>query len=346
MWKLFTIALVLCLVGAASAADVGNQAPVKVPSVYPVNIPNPALQGGDTIFDATVISSLPYNDAGTTTGYVNDYSSACVYDAGAPDVVYTYTPTEDGALDISLCGSTYDTGLYVFDAGLVEVACNDDFCGLQSQLTAPVMAGVQYYIVVDGYSTANGDYTITVLWHQPCILECPGGDAVAEGEPDLMDGYVDHYNGGCNSAGFPFQNLIDNNNDGALTLCGVSGWYSSPGGAQYRDTDWFILLMGPDLAIDVTLDAEQATYMFELSPQDCASVAVAQQATGGPCLEAYMTITGYAHGAAVWFWVGPTVFAPPAGDPNMYDYVASITGIEPDIATVPTSWSTVKALFE
>ena len=42
----------------------------------------------------------------------------------------------------------------------------------------------------------------------PCVIECPAG-AELEGEPPLMDGYVDSWNGGCNSPEFdyPFQYL-------------------------------------------------------------------------------------------------------------------------------------------
>jgi hypothetical protein len=43
--------------------------------------------GGETIEDATVIPSLPYTDTGATCGYGHDYTD-CVYNAGAPDVVY------------------------------------------------------------------------------------------------------------------------------------------------------------------------------------------------------------------------------------------------------------------
>ncbi len=351
MRKLLTIALVLCMVGVAAANDLGIQAPVKATPVVPENVPNPELQGGDTIFSATVISSVPYSDSGTTSGYVNDYDEACPYTGStAPDVCYSYTPSSNVAVDVDLCNSSYDTKVYVYDSSLALVACNDDFylsapCFVYSSKVENVAmtAGQTYYIIVDGYGGSFGDYSMDVTENVPCIISCPAG-SVAEGEPTLQDGYVDHWNGGCNSAGTPFQTLIGDNS-GNLTLCGVGGWYSSPGGAQYRDTDWYILTMGPSGAIDVTLDAEQATYMFELSPQDCASVAVAQQATGGPCLEAYMTITGYAEGQTVWFWNGSTVFAPPSGAGNEYNYVDSFTGLEPDVATESANWSTVKALF-
>jgi len=34
---------------------------------------------------------------------------------GAPDVVYSFTPPADMAVDISTCGSLYDTKVYVFE---------------------------------------------------------------------------------------------------------------------------------------------------------------------------------------------------------------------------------------
>ncbi len=43
-------------------------------------------------------------------------------------------------------------------------------------------------------------------------------------------------------------------------FCGVSGWYLSDG-IQFRDTDWYILTMGPLGTIDITVDALYATYI-------------------------------------------------------------------------------------
>ena len=91
----------------------------------------------------------------------------------------------------------------------------------------------------------------------------------------------------------PFQVLQPDGDNGNLILCGVSGWYNYQG-SQYRDTDWFILTMGPTGNIEITADAEQPTYIFELGPQDCASAGVIQQATVGDCVEGFMTISGYA----------------------------------------------------
>ncbi len=308
-------------------------------------------QGGDTIFNATIIPSLPYSATGTTAGFVNDYDEACPYTGStAPDVVYSYTPSSTASVDIDFCNSSYDTKAYVYDTSLNVIVCNDDFyfgapCFTYSSKLENVTmnAGQTYYIVVDGYGGSFGDYQMDITTYTGCVIDCPSG-SVTEGEPPLQDGYVDHWNGGCNTPGNPFQ-WLSAYNYGSLTLCGVAGWYNSPGGAQYRDTDWYLLTMGPSGAIDITLDAEFETYMFELGPQDCNSVAVIQQATGGPCLEAYMTITGYAQGAIVWFWAGSTVFAPPQGASNSYNYVCEFTGLQGSVQTEPMTWGAIKSLY-
>jgi hypothetical protein len=353
MRKLLTIAMVLCMVGVAAASDLGNLAPVKATVTVPENVPNPELQGGDTIFTATVIPSIPYSDTGTTAGYVNDYDEACPYTGStSPDVVYSYTPTALSSVTVDLCYSQYDTKVYVYNSSLALVACNDDFwfdlpCYTFSSRVenVPMSAGETYYIVVDGYGGSFGTYQIDVAEIPPCVVDCPAG-GIPEGEPALFNGYTDNYDGGCNTPGYPFVHIPGDNNGEAI-LCGVSGWYLSAGGTQYRDTDWYTLTMGVTGSMDITVDAEVATYIFELGPQDCSVVAVIQNAIGGPCLEAYMTIAGYAPGGIVWFWVGPTVFVPPSGNnPEMYDYVCWFSGLEPEIATENTNWSTMKALFE
>jgi hypothetical protein len=70
---------------------------------------------------------------------------------------------------LSLCGSQYDTVLYVFEGSCLSdnlVACNDDnpaACGYQSQIDlVSLQGGIPYYIVVDGYDTDAGEYTFTI----------------------------------------------------------------------------------------------------------------------------------------------------------------------------------------
>jgi hypothetical protein len=76
------------------------------------------------------------------------------------DVWYTFTAAASGPCNVTTCatgGSTnYDTVLNVYTGGcggLVNVACNDDNCGiLESDLTFTAAAGTQYWVTVGGYA--------------------------------------------------------------------------------------------------------------------------------------------------------------------------------------------------
>jgi hypothetical protein len=141
-----------------------------------------SLDQGTDHCPALTISSLPYTDTGTTQGRINDYSGSCVGATGR-DVIYQYTPVVTQMYRISLCGSSYDTGLYLRTGGAcpgtTEVACNNDFCGTQSELLATLAAGATYFIIVDGNGTSFGNYALTVT-------AAPPGDNCAN--PRIVDG--------------------------------------------------------------------------------------------------------------------------------------------------------------
>ncbi len=344
---ILTLALIA---GVAMAQDLGNRPPVKAPPVETTPVPLVARQGGDTVFLAFTIPALPFTDTGTTIGYNDDYDEMCPYDAMARDVVYRFVSTMPQSITVDLCGSDFDTKVYIYDAVFHLVACNDDFyfdepCGVYVSKLEEVPLGIGvYYLVVDGYGNSSGTYILVVENYVECVLACPDG-GVPEGEPPLVPNYVDNWNGGCNTnPGHPFQAVTGDAN-GARILCGVAGWYTFQG-SQYRDTDWYTLEMGVTGTIEIIADAEDQIYIFELLPQDCAAVDVAQLATAGDCTEVTMTIDGYAPGQTVWFWAGSTVFEPPAGEEDEYDYVVWFSGLAPAVATEATTWSSVKALYD
>jgi hypothetical protein len=342
MRKLLALALMLTLVGSAMAFDLGNQSATKPAYNAPPNVVDPLLQGGDTILDATAIA-VGGTDSGTTAGYVNDYDEVCPYTGSlSPDVVYTFIAPGDMQVDVDLFGSTYDTKVYVYDENLALVACNDDFYSdyVSKIEEMPIMNGVQYFVVVDGYSGAFGNYVLTIVEFipdPPCIIECPP-TGVLEGEPPLTYNYDDQWNGGCNTPGTePFQLITSD------VFCGVSGFYVTDAGNS-RDTDWFIINVPASGMLEITGDAEVETYMFELGPQDCASTGVIQNVIMGPCAAADIFIAG-APGSPVWFWVGPTDFyAPDGSDLYEYDYVLLLN--LGGIASQDHTWTVVKSLFE
>ena len=96
-------------------------------------------------------------------------------------------------MSAGLCGSTYDTRISIFsgDCGaLTCVANNDDSCGLQSVAGWDSEDGVTYLILVHGFSTRSGDFTLTVDQEAP---PAPGvgpfirGDANGDSTVDISD---------------------------------------------------------------------------------------------------------------------------------------------------------------
>ncbi len=102
--------------------------------------------------------------SGTTVGTTTDpgLGTCGITLDTAPGVWYSLAGF-NGEVTLSLCGSGYDTKIGVFTGSCGALTCvtgNDDFCGLQSQVTFPSSAGNTYYILVTGFSTNTGAFTL------------------------------------------------------------------------------------------------------------------------------------------------------------------------------------------
>ncbi len=202
---------------------------------------NPLDQGAD-FCPGTLVTGIPYTDTGTTAGMGNYYNpiAPCAPTA-SPEVVYRFEPSSTMQYTISLLGSSYDTYLYVNTAGAcpgaLQLACNDDFGGLQSQVTLTLSAGQTYFIIVDGYGTDSfGDYVLNIS--DNCDITCQPGDVIEcpEVRESLHAGT--DCNGSCNLINYggapvsqdilPFQ-----------TICGRGFTYIGPNGGNFRDTDFY-----------------------------------------------------------------------------------------------------------
>jgi hypothetical protein len=292
-------------------------------------------EGGEDFGDALPIESIPYTDTGATCDNVDDIAGSCYYDGGAPDVVYSYSPASNEVVTVSLCGSEYDTGLAVFDSGYNEVACNDDYCGLQSELTMGMTAGETYYIVVDGYGSACGSYILNVFVPEVCDPTCPDG-ALEEGEPTCYDGYYDEYNGGCNSVGWT---EICPQEDGMALMCGEGGNYIYEG-SNYRDTDWYSCY-GDGGTMTATVCAEFPVQLIFIYGTNCNNL-IYDLATA-PAFEEVSLSRTVAEGVEVWIWVGTQSFS---GVPCGSIYLLTMEGIwcEPT-AVEDHSWGSIKSLY-
>jgi len=335
MRLLLAFALVCMTAGVAGAVSpTAHQAPLVKAVVTGHGQPD-FREGGESWADAFPIGTLPFTDSGYTCDNIDDITLPCAASA-APDVVYRYVAGASGSINVNLCASGYDTALGIYDASFTNMFCNDDFCGLQSEIDGiPVTAGQTYYIVVDGFSSNCGDYVLSVTENVPCQLVCPPA-ALIEGEPDCYDGYYDSYNGGCNSVGW--QEILPTSGNHA-DMCGKSGTYLYFG-SSYRDTDWFTV-QGIGNTMTMTLNADFADVLIFIYGTDCAN-PLYDALTGTPCNP--ITLSRYvADGAVVWPWVGPNGFAGIACGSN---YVLSLDGIGPGATAVEnTSWGTVKARY-
>ncbi len=121
-----------------------------------------------------------YDDCEALTGEVVDLefnTTAASFDGPggcltSPNIWYCWEASCDGLATISLCGSSYDTKLAVYGGTdpFVDpmLGCNDDACGLQSELEIGVTAGNTYLIEVGGYSSNVGAGILNI----DCV-ECP-----------------------------------------------------------------------------------------------------------------------------------------------------------------------------
>lgn len=112
--------------------------------------------------------------SGTTASATADaVAGTCVTALNtAPGVWYTFAG-DGSTTTLSLCGSSYDTKIGVFSGSCGALTCvtgNDDFCGLQSQVSFTANVGTTYYVLVTGFGTNSGNFTLV----RSCVFPCSG----------------------------------------------------------------------------------------------------------------------------------------------------------------------------
>ncbi len=114
---------------------------------------------GDSISDPIMVSGVQYNDTSSTENCYSDQIGNL-----SNDVFYMLiTDPCATSIDVSLCGSSYDTYLRILDAQGGSIATNDDACGTASEILGQAVSGGDtVLIVVEGYSTNNGSYVLSI----------------------------------------------------------------------------------------------------------------------------------------------------------------------------------------
>eukprot|EP00041_Stephanoeca_diplocostata_P022689 m.543534 g.543534 ORF g.543534 m.543534 type:complete len:856 (+) comp22130_c0_seq2:292-2859(+) len=129
--------------------------------------PRPGLHG-----TATCGSTF----AGTTT-----FGSSYGIGGLAGEHIYTFVAPVTGSYILNSCGSAFDTWLRVFSADLsTEIAECDDCgpCGSRSVLSTVLAAGTAYNVVVEGWGSMDGSYTVSVT--------CPPGAVSVSSAPTAL----------------------------------------------------------------------------------------------------------------------------------------------------------------
>jgi hypothetical protein len=165
-----TAVLICALAGVVGAKDLG----------FTGDGARDGREGGESWDDAVSVGNMPYTDSGMTCDNHWDVDFSCGYTAGlGPDVFYKFRACCAGVINVTLCGSGFDTELAIFDSQHNELACNDDFCGLQSEIDGFQIASDEiYYIVVSGFYGSCGSYVITVTGPE---CDCSGVCCAADG---------------------------------------------------------------------------------------------------------------------------------------------------------------------
>jgi CubicO group peptidase (beta-lactamase class C family) len=157
-------------------------------NVYRSMVPNnPILLSGDCsdYYDLSA-RQLPISIGGTTVGATNDYGHFSSYppnwegmwyyeSCSGPDKTFKWTAPANGRYTISLRGSSYDTGLLLYNFTCPTepsypedfISGNDDYCDIQSELSPVLSAGQQILIVVGGYGNEAGTYRLRIREYQP-----------------------------------------------------------------------------------------------------------------------------------------------------------------------------------
>ncbi len=164
--------------------------------------------------------------AGSTSGgpeAIADYGIVA-WDESGPEAVFTFTAPTSGLFAVTLADLTADLDVFVLAS-----VCQDDAAFAFGDATAAfeAEAGVPYFVVVDGYGGAAGDFTLTLACPPPAEVCTNGTDDDGDGAADCADADCDGL-AGCEYGGeASCADGFDNDGDG-LVDCGDGDCAADP----------------------------------------------------------------------------------------------------------------------
>lgn len=215
------------------------------------------------------------------------------------DVWFTFTPSAPAVYVFNMCQNSpardYMMQVLANTCGtLVHVAGDDDTCGGGGYPQVITTLTVQQYYIrignwcqtpacappsgVPGVAMLNIALNSAVCGNgqiepgeqcddpSPGCINCqvvatcpPIVCTVTDPEPCLVDGSTDTTNGGCNSSPAVFGNVT-----AGSTVCATVSTYLTSGGANSRDTDWYLYTVGPSgtVRVDFTSPIPTASFLI------------------------------------------------------------------------------------
>ncbi|MEM7164100.1 MAG: hypothetical protein AAF581_01475 [Planctomycetota bacterium] len=317
-------------------------------------LPASAQLPNDTCATPTPVSgavpfSVGFNSAGAGTepgfdvsGTTNPSAAICApvwfADPIVADVWFVYTAVNSQTL-IATCGTSFDTKLEVYDGcpqtAANLVACNDDFCGVQSQLVAITTPGTDYLIRIGGWQ----------------------GSAVPAGPGTLtIDGFTPAPNDECTTAtplgAGPSTIMFDNSNATTGTFqIGPNPLCTNWSGADMAFDIWYeFTASAASTQVDVCGGGTLADTMLEVysaCPPGAATLLACDDDGCGTLQSSTTlpTVPGTNYFVRVGSWDGASQGTPgdgtltitPLADP-VANLACSITGAAPDTYDITFDW--------
>jgi hypothetical protein len=131
---------------------------------------NDCVPDNDDCIDAIEIGDGGFvfsTDNASTDGFGESLCSFAGDSQVGNDVWYRYSNICSGPVNVSLCGSSFNTRVAIYENFCPTVvnqaiACNDNFCGTSSELTFDGVGGTEYLIRIGGFEGATGDGVLVV----------------------------------------------------------------------------------------------------------------------------------------------------------------------------------------
>ena len=129
----------------------------------------------DNFANASVLSGVSGSVSADTSGATREAGEPTVVgNAGGHSVWYGWTAPASGSVSVDTHGSVFDTTLAVYTgsslSGLSKLVENDDTSDTTSKVSFTAVAGVSYWIQVDGYNgTSHPPWygALKLNWHTP-----------------------------------------------------------------------------------------------------------------------------------------------------------------------------------